>query len=414
LLRQYELIKHGTVFVEEVWEEKYCLSKQEIKNFDGKFRNVEIKTKRTKEYSRPVRNIIPGINVYLGDLTKYDISDQPFIFTVQRMRYEEAEQIYRNFEMWKYVPKKIKHFENVITDDCPKYWTVEEYDENYVEIIHDQDKPNYTYQVWINGIPMFPIGYPFPWGYKEYNIAQQNLKPIRADFAYGKSPLFENRNISSLIDEMMKMALLKTEKSFMPPYINVSTKVISNSVLMPGKISMGVPPGALQPISDKEAQGVTNSEFAMIQDLVKNLDQNTVSQTFSGQPEGGNVTATQIVELQRQSRIMMGIIITTASLLEKKCTSLRLLNILKNWFNPLDTKLDEVKGVIKNKYRVVSRQMMIEGEGLGNQIIYPVEDSESVTKEMLRAKEDKIKEETGVPTRIVLLNPKEINLAKLI
>jgi hypothetical protein len=51
---------------------------------------------------------------------------------------------------------------------------------------------------------------------------------------------------------------------------------------------------------------------------------------------------------------------------------------------------------------------------LGNQIIYPVEDSESVTKEMLRAKEDKIKEETGVPTRIVVLNPKEINLAKLI
>lgn len=116
----------------------------------------------------------------------------------------------------------------------------------------------------------------------------------------------------------------------MPPYINLSTRVISNSVLMPGKISMGIPPGALQPISEHEASGVTNSEYTMIQDLVKNLDQNTVSQTFSGQPEGGTVTATQIVELQRQSRIMMGIIILSASLLEKKCTSLRLLNVLKN------------------------------------------------------------------------------------
>lgn len=413
LLRQYTLLTHGTCFVEELWEDKYCYQKKELPNYKGEYKDVKISSKLVKKDSRPTRNIVPGISVFLGDITKYFIEDQPFIFTVQTMRYDQAEKIYGKFENWKYVPKKITRFKADLTTNLPYYWTLLEEQDDYVEIIKYSDKPNQEYQIIINGIIMLPIGMPFPWGYNEYNIVQQNLKPIRANFAYGKSPIYENRNIADLLDEMTRMALLKTEKSFMPPYLNLSSRVINNSVLMPGKISMGIPPGVLQPVNPKESEGVTNSEYNMIESLMRNIDANTVSQTFTGQQEmGSNVTATQIVELQRQSRVMLGLVVTCASLLEKKCTSLRILNLLKHWFDPIDTTMDEARGVVTNQYRVISQQTNIGNEGRGLKVVSVTE--EKYDSAAVKREEEALKQAIGMPVRIKLIRAEEIRQAKYI
>ena len=258
LLRQYELLKQGHVFVEEIWDEKWTVEKAPLENYTGKFRGVKINSKEVKTPGNPVRNIICGLNVYLGDLRQYLISGQPYIFTVETKRYEEAEKTYKEFEMWKYVSKTRRQW----TGDSDKAmsqnaWRLTDIQDNWVEIIKYQSKPDKEYQVIINGIPMLPPGFPFPWGYDEYNITQQNLKPIRHDFAYGTSFIFENKNPIGLLDEFMKLALLKTQKSFLPPYLNLSGKIISTKVLMPATISMGIPQGSLVPVSDKETQGVT-------------------------------------------------------------------------------------------------------------------------------------------------------------
>jgi len=412
LLRQYELLKHGTVFIEEIWEDKWITEKAPVKNYDGRFRNVKIKTKKVKSMGRPVRNIISGLSVYLGDLRKYLISEQPYIFTAETIRYDEAEKIYGEFENWKFVSKNLKPF----SGDSDKAmssnaWRLMDTKENYVEIIRYQDKPNSEYQIILNAVPMLPLGFPFPWEYDEYNITQQNFKPIRHDFAYGKSFLFENKNLIQLLDEMMKLGLQKTQKSFIPPYINTSGKVITSQALMAGKINMGIQPGQLVPVNATEAQGVTNGEFNMIQELIRTIDLQTASQTFSGGSEGGDVTATQIVELQRQAKIMMGVLITTASLMEKKVIMLRLMNCLKRWFDPIDSTIDKVRGELRNLYRTVTKQTNVEGEGAGVRMVIPTE--EVPTPEELMQTEEQAKGNLGMPVRIIALNPKELAKAKL-
>jgi hypothetical protein len=328
------------------------------------------------------------------------------------MRYEEAERIYKGFEMWKYVSKTLKPWSGD-TDKAMSQnaWRLMDTRENWVEIIKYQDKPNNEYQIIVNGVPMLPIGFPFPWGYNEYNIAQQNLKPIRHDFAYGISFIFESKNPIQLLDEFMKLALLKTQKSFLPPYLNLSGRVISTKVLMPATISMGIPAGSLVPVSEKEVQGVTTAEFNIIQELIRTIDINTASQTFTGAKEEGDVTATQIVELQRQARIMMGVLIVTATLLEKKLITLRLMNILKNWFEPIDETVDKARNALRSRYRIISRMRNIENEGPGIRMVVPTE--ELPTPEQLQATATEMKSTIGVPVRIIALNPKELAQAKL-
>ena len=411
-LRQYELLKHGTVFVEELWDEKTKKSKKSKNKFDGKVSGFKYDEKIKDAFARPTRNIIPGINVYMGDITKYDISDQPYIFTVDTVPYEEAKRMFGTWERWKHVPRALKRFEgsentNVFSND----WTLLQVKQDYVEILRYQDKWNNEFALMLNGTLMTPVGMPLPWGYEEYNIAQQNLEPIHAKFAYGKSLVSRTRNKVALLDEMMRLAILKTQKSFMPPYLNLSGRVLSNRVFMPGKISYGIAPNTLVPINEREAQGVTNSELAMIKELQQSIDQETTSPTFSGQQSEGSPTATEIIELQRQAKMVLGLTVFSMSMMEWKLSHLRLQNLLVNWYQPEDQVVDKARGILKNKYRKVTTDMTVEGEGQGKRIVIPTEEIPSA--QAIMKAEDQLTQEQGMPIRLIFLNPEEVCSEKI-
>ena len=412
ILRYYELIKQGDVYLEEIWDDRDIIEKEPIKGYKGEFRNIKIKSKVKKQTGRPVRNIISGLSIYLGDLTKYNMDDQPYIFIVQYKQYDEAKKIYGQFENFKYVKKTLTPFSG--SSDSAlinNQWRLDsQMKDGMVEIIKYQDKPNCEYQTILNGVPMLPIGFPFPWGYEEYNIVQQHYRPIRADFAYGKSFVFENKNPIQLLDEMKRLGFLKTYQSFLVPLLNISGRVVSSKVLLPGKITMGIPPNTLQPIIPNIGQGVTNAEFNMIQEIQNEIDAQTVSQTFTGTPERGQVLATQIVEIQRQARIMLGITIAAVTLLEEKLGYLRLQNVIQNWFNPLDQVVDTARHILENKYRITTTERVIEGKGVGLSIIYPKETLPP--SEAISIWEKDLEENLQIPTKITVIDPKALKMAK--
>ena len=82
LNRYFELITQGEIFVEEVFNEPIEIRKQLKKKFDGKINSAEWTRRIVKTMGRPERNILYGPGVYLGDITQFDISKQPHIFTV--------------------------------------------------------------------------------------------------------------------------------------------------------------------------------------------------------------------------------------------------------------------------------------------------------------------------------------------
>jgi hypothetical protein len=260
---------------------------------------------------------------------------------------------------------------------------------------------------------MLPIGYPLtkfsPDG--EYTITQQNLEPIRHDFAVGKSFIFKNKNVLAILDEMIKLAVLKTQQSFLPPSINVGGRVITNRIFMPGVISRGMLPGDLQPVMEGIGKGVTASEFSMIQEVMRFVDQNTASQTFMGaQEQGGKPTATQITALQKQAYIMLGILLLAASLLEKKLAQRSIVLALAHWFDPIDTEFSEARNAIVNKYQMVSRQTMVEN-AQGTRLTMASETQYSPDE--IKAEEDRLEKEYGMPIRITVIHPQLLKKAKI-
>jgi hypothetical protein len=410
-LRQYELLKQGTVFVEELWEEKTIVKKKPNKKFNGSLKDFDFTKAIKKAFARPTRNIIPGINVYLGDITQYDISQQPYIFTVETMPYSKAQALFGKWERFANVPKKVVRFDS---ENNMQDWTLFSVQEDSVEVLRYQDKWANEFALVLNGVLMTPIGLPLDslWGYEDYNIAQQNLEAIHSKFAYGKSLVSKVKNKVALYDEMMKLAILKTQKSFMPPYLNISGRVLSNRIFMPGKMTHGIMPNTLVPLSQKEVEGLTNAELAMIKELQESINNETTSPTFSGQESSGDPTATEIIEQQKQAKMVLGLTVFAMAMLEWKLEWLRLKNVLAHWFQEEDKVVDEARGVLKSRYRKVTTDQTIEGEGPGKRIVIPT--TEVPSSEAIMQAEDRLTEEQGTPIRLIFVNPEEITNAKLI
>jgi hypothetical protein len=417
--RQYELLKQGDVFVETVWDEKFFKDKKlkGSKTFDGKIEGVSWTTKLKRLYARPVKNIISGISVFLGDITIYDSSEQPFLFTVEQRPYGETEAKFKKWERWKYVNRDVESFGN-ITEAVSLYnnWRLTDLQKDHCEIIRYQDKWNNEYAVVINGVLMTPVGLPLPWGYCDYNIVQQGFAPIHEKFAYHESLVKRLRNNVAVYDEMVKMAVLKTQKSFGPPYLNFSGQVVSRRIFMPFAITnaAGISKGDLVPVHDKEVEGVTQSEFNMIQKLMDNLNEQSVSPIFQGQNPSGTQTATQVLEVQRQAKLMMGLTVAAASMLEWKLAWQMLYVVLKNWFEPVDDKLDEARQELINVYRNTNVSRPVKGKGMGRRITVPVDKENMPTPDDIYNLEEDKSDSTGIAHRFMFINVEVVKSAKLI
>ncbi|MEA2037606.1 MAG: hypothetical protein U9O94_08910, partial [Nanoarchaeota archaeon] len=284
IIRQLELIKQGTVFIQDNWVKRWKTSKKLKGKFTGKVKGVEWTDKLEKVFDGPERQVLYGPGVYLGDISEFEIKKQPFIFTTNNTSYEEAKSRYGMkdkdgkdvWERWNNVPRKkvtIIDEINLSTLSESGGWSLTDLEQDRVEEIHYQDQINDEYQIYLNGVAMLPAGFPLsaitPNGM--FNVEKQVLYVINPFFAYGRSLIAKTEQLSKLLDEMIKLLIIKTRKSIHPPYANISGKVISEKSLMPGAISMGIDPQALIPIGT-ESQGATASEYKMLEILKESID----------------------------------------------------------------------------------------------------------------------------------------------
>jgi len=400
LIRQLELLKQGTVFVQDNWVKKWKKEKELNKAFTGNVKEVSWTTKMQKVFDGPERSILYGPGVYLGNIKEFDIKKQPFIFTIKVSSYQETKSRYGAkdkdkkdiWERWKNVSKQkvsLVDETNLSTITMGQGWSLTGVEDDMVEEVHYQDSINDEYQIYLNGIAMLPVGFPLsaitPNGI--FNIEKQVLQVINPFFAYGRSFVAKTQQLSDLLDEIQKLLIMKTRKSINTPYANISGKVISEKSLQPGVISMGIDPGALVPIGN-EGNGVTSSEYQMLNELKSAIDNVTVSPQMQGQSGKSGTTAFEVSLLQQQAQKTISLIIYACALLEKKTTWLRANYILAYYFDPVGTKVDEVRNELVNIYRTVSRKTTLKDKGAGIRKIIPIEKNKGITSDDIYNEEE--------------------------
>jgi hypothetical protein len=387
-----EMLDQGTVFCEEQWKQS-AYFKKDLKDINWSERVSPDKIKWDKRFEnlggKCEVNLLLGPNVYLGNVKEFMVSKQPYLFTVDLVPYAEAESIYKNWERWDYVPRKATSA--TVTDDYGQTiytdFTLQKVEEDMVEIIKYQDKWANDFMIMLNGVMMLPIGFPLsaisPNG--EYTIAKGDISPLGKFFAYSRSIPAKTKVDQEVLDEILRLIILENQKSFKPPLANNTNRILSRKIFLPGTITPGINVKDIQPIS--EAKGVTQAQFATFELIKKIIDQKTVSPVFTGEGEKGTQTATEIIELKRQSMMKLGLVVWGISNLERHLAYLRLNNIVEYWTKPVDQKIDKFKNQLVNIYRRVTVDSVDE-EGLGVKKVIEFQPSITKTSEQVMAEEE--------------------------
>ena len=129
--------------------------------------------------------------------------------------------------------------------------------------------------------------------------------------------------------------------------------------------------------------------------LMDTVDRASVSPVAAGQEPGGNPTATEVLEVQRQAKLVAGLTISAAAMLEWKLGWQRLWILLRHWFAPEGTRIEGGQEV--QEYRSTNVERSIEGEGVGRRVTVP-----TPTRQLPSAEEVFDLEEGCAPARRLL------------
>ena len=401
ILAYDELTTQGNVFIEDMHmiETKWDKKKINLATLDEKaFKNFKPEKKVKEVFRGCKRTVIPGIFVYLGNVKEYMIEAQPFLYSAEVIPWDTAKAIYGSWMRWEFVPKKIERL-NLDTEQEGSYGTnysvTNSIPEGWVEVIKYQDKWNDEYQVFLNGTMMLPAEFPMPWESGEYSIVKGNLEPISAIFAYCKSIPAKSKVDQQVYDEMYRLSILKTQKSFLPPIANYSTNILNKTAFLPGKVHNDLQKGDIEVVGgNPDMYALKNTELQMMQFIKTVIDEKSVDPQTQGRTPAGDPTAEEIRTIQQQAKINLGLIILGFMSLQKKLTMLRIQVGLENWTKRIGTKLDLVTDTAVNKYETFNLETDIDNEGIGDKVLEFTEHPQSV-EQLLDREEGIARDEAG-------------------
>lgn len=388
-----EALDQGNAFVEDILEEHEMIEKKDATfNLSDMKMNQKWKETGRKMWSQISTNLISGTNFYPGNIRSFYMTKQPFIFTRKLVTRAEAKAMFGKLPRWENVPYDVEWFDaTTVRDTSYRNWTIEPLRKNMVEVLQYQNKWTNEYQIFCNGVMMLPIGYPLTAlnGKCEYTIVKLDIEPISEFFFYSKSIPAKTKVDQAIYDEMYRLMILKFRQSVMPPMINNTGKQIGESVFYPARITDDIEAGSLTPLMP-QSQGLTNSEFNIIQFVKSVLDDKSVSPTFEGQQTPGQQTAREIVELQKNQMMKLGLTIVGVVSYEMNRSYLRLYNILRYWTEREDVRVDKIKGGLKDVYKRIEVEGMVDDGVEGMNIMQFVGEEDELPSSMQVLAEEKL------------------------
>ncbi len=415
-----EGLDQGTAFVEELFVERTNVIKtlDEAWSTDGvkNLKTLKWTTRLEKALGECQSNLLSGTKVYLGNIREFFIWNQPYVFIRDILSYDEAKTLYGEWERFEYVPKKVV---KVGDDKVISYrdWTLIETEGNMVEVIKYFDKWNNEFMIFLNGVMMLPIGFPLtavsPSG--EIPLAKLDAEALNRFWAYSKSIPAKMKVDQQVLDEFLRLMILKTRQSFKPPMVNNTNRILSRDIFLGGKITQGIGKGQLYSLLEGQL-GVTQGEFQVFQLIKQLVNEKTVNPVFSGDQTKSGTTATEVQELKKQQLMKLGWIVLGIMEFERQLTWLRIHNICANWTTPVDSKIDEYKNQLVNSFRSINLESTDQEEEASKIIEFNPEKTNTMSPDQVLAEEEILSNSIRFPgkkVKKVYVNPEILKSKKL-
>ncbi len=388
-----ELLSQRAVFIQEYTDYEYVSNGE----------------KKSVEYKIPVlkKRIIPGLKVFLGDITipAYRFKEQPFIVLYDRTTYKEAKRLHEDNPNFKYVRPKGNYEAAELNT-----WALAEIETDEVEILTYISTCDNEYNVVLNGVPMFDAGTPVPEDMQDYGMTMAVLKGMSEEFAYGKPLTASAKTLQAFSDESLRMLITKFQQALKPAIgvVEGKAKIFSRDIWAPATVVKGVTANDFTRLTDH--QGVTQSEFNFY-DLINRTVQEFIGagDNQQGLQQKSN-TATEAQIQQQQFLKQLGYSVIALIKSKRDTTYLRINSLLRQFTKPYKKALNPLTGDIEDVFRrlTISNQDLGFGQ-FGRKEIEFTNNTPSPDELMALREEERSAEELGEPFRRKFIN---VNILK--
>ena len=402
-------ISQGNAFVEERRNVHWYAKKVQT-NKTGDPTKAKWKTILEKVDNGCTSVLLPNTGIYLGNLLEPDMRKQPYIFVVVHVPVDTVAQVFKDFPRWKNVPKfNMQTIPNNVDGVWGDYW-LQQPNDGFVEVIVYQSEPRNEYQVFLNGVMMFPVeeengmitGYPLtevsPCGW--YTVAKCDNEPIPF-FAYGKSTPSKTQVKEEVINELMRLMVYKMRQSAKPPIGNNSDKVLPANVWDAGVITPDIRKDDLSILTPNA--GITPADFSFYQLTQQSISESSVSASVEGTNTQQNLTATQYLDQKRENLKKLGLSIDNTIAFLRNLYWMRLYNEI-SYLDKKESVYDPADQTFKEAYSSFAIDTDIEG-GKGRLQVNLVDENYGRDSEQFMQEAMKREEGASVPTREMYVRP---------
>lgn len=354
-LADYAMLVDGTVAEDISWVTKWRVQKK-APEWNPTDDPGEYKTEnRWVEQFEGVESRLMKLNrVLLGDISKMDIRDQPYIFKEYVISYDDAYSLFHGYKNWKFVLPY-----DVQTDQWTDTDTDIEIEQNgagltrLVRVRVYENLVRNEYALFCNRVRMTPVGLKMP--NDRYSITWQQGGLLNHHFAYGRSFVAHLRQDVAARDVLYSLFLDQSRQGLEPPMKSNFKAMINRHMFRPGQVTSV--PGMLEPLIP--ANAYQNFAAEAIQMLESSIDKASISPIFQGQ-DGSARTKYEVEQLLINSIRTAAMIVSATVNRRRQKAEAMFSEIVKHYpamsFGELSSKADTIKRFMVNSEQGTMRK----------------------------------------------------------
>jgi hypothetical protein len=435
-----ELVAQGVVYAEEVYTERRILSKADTSW------QPTMKIADFKGDDKPIYDIEGKceVKLHLGKYVLFSSMNEPELQNNARVAtYEEvdrdvAESIYGTWDRWDLVPMDVTAETPFKVDSEARAgadynWNVYKVGKGKVGITKVYDRFANRHQILLNGVMMLPVGFPMT------KVSPSGLYPIAKglgeriqNFAVGKGIPAKTRVDQKLYDILLRAMVGKAWQSYRPALGSRAGNVLSRDIVNANSITHGIKQNDVFTILPQQLLAISNGDVMMFDKVREIINEKSVTDSYAAQTVGDDVTATQIVNEQKQTMLKLAALIDGVRSLERRLILLRIYNIIANWTqseeHPLYEEVTEMIDGVEvvtgekisatakgKKYKKFATDTSFPDGKKGVKLTQFVGDDEKLPSAREQVdQEDELAEEYGKPVRMSFIGAEWLRMLEVI
>lgn len=373
-----------------------------VTNDDG---TISYKEKEIIEFEGTRSRVLSPFEVFVGDSNVLDIQDQPYIFTREIMRVENAKREFGFNKRWGDVVPGAAFF--LQGDNGAQFYrpmTLNDMTESEVEVLRVQCKSRDEIAVFVQGVPMTEPEHPMPYNHKKYNIATVRYEIIDNKCFWGKSLTDRLRHEQEVIDKLYRAILDKTFLNLFPPILAKGGEMVNSDIIVPGKVTP-IDSEAEYIVPQGIATGVGN-ELGVLSLIETSMDGSSIDRSQMGQLASGERSATQINAAAQGTERILGLFANMVGFLVEDWARLRIQNIIQFWARK-ERYLMTSEGK-KTFTGIFERDGVAMGGEIGSRIVEFRPTEQFPDAMAIREEEEKLSFLSGKKVRKIYIDPKVI------